>query len=206
MRMAGALLSLLVIACGSGGGTTEPPQQQTGSVSGRVLSTGDVALENVAIRAERAGAATRNATTNATGNFQIGSLATGAWTVTATPPEGFEADGSLTANATVTANQTTQLATFRMRPIPQQPPTNFAAVSMVNTTFSPAAVTITAGGTVRWTNNDAGLQHNTTSSGNWASPNLNQNQTFEHTFPTAGTFSYSCTLHAGMNGTVTVVP
>jgi plastocyanin len=72
-------------------------------------------------------------------------------------------------------------------------------------TFSPSAVTITKGGTVTW-NNTGSTVHNVTfttagapsSIGNFSSGSNSR------TFPTAGTYSYQCTNHAGMSGTVTV--
>jgi plastocyanin len=76
-------------------------------------------------------------------------------------------------------------------------------VTMANTAFSPQNVEVRVGGNVRWTNNDQ-VQHNATG-GNFATANLANGQTSTAIiFNTAGTFNYSCTLHAGMNGSVTV--
>lgn len=73
--------------------------------------------------------------------------------------------------------------------------------------FAPAQLTINAGDTVRWVNRGA-LQHNATAdNGAWASPLLMApGVSFSHTFTTAGTFSYRCTLHAtnGQVGTIVV--
>jgi len=78
--------------------------------------------------------------------------------------------------------------------------------------FTPASVTIHRGDTVRWSWNSSG--HSTTSgspgmpNGLWDSGILNQGATFSHTFNTAGTFPYYCTVHGqccGMVGTVRVV-
>ena len=78
------------------------------------------------------------------------------------------------------------------------------AVSITNFAFSPAAVTVTAGSTVVWTNNDS-VQHDITfDGGGIASSVLNQNDTFSHTFPTAGTYHYICSIHPFMHGTVIV--
>ena len=78
-------------------------------------------------------------------------------------------------------------------------------VEMRNNFFSPASVTVNAGDTVTWV--QRGANHNTVSyDGLWASPILNLNQTFSHTFNAAGTFRYFCTPHEsiGMIGTITV--
>jgi plastocyanin len=77
--------------------------------------------------------------------------------------------------------------------------------------FMPASVMIHRGDTVQWTWNSS--NHSTTSgspgvpNGLWDSGILNQGATFSHTFNTAGTFPYYCTVHGqccGMTGTVTV--
>src|SRR5580700_10876417 len=78
------------------------------------------------------------------------------------------------------------------------------AVVITNFAFSPAAVTVTAGSTVVWTNADS-IQHDITfDGGSIASNVLNHNDTFSHTFPTAGTYHYICSIHPFMHGTVIV--
>jgi plastocyanin len=78
-------------------------------------------------------------------------------------------------------------------------------VSMDEIKFDPAEVTIKAGDTVTWTNNDS-VGHDVTgddfSSGDPGG--LANGDTFEHTFDQAGTFDYVCTVHPGMEGSVTV--
>src|SRR4051812_2490339 len=71
--------------------------------------------------------------------------------------------------------------------------------------FSPTSVTITKGGTVTWTNGGK-TAHNVTFSGTGAPSNVANftSGTSTRTFPNAGTFSYQCTNHPGMSGTVTV--
>jgi len=77
-------------------------------------------------------------------------------------------------------------------------------VSVKNFAFSPATVTVTAGSTVVWTNDDS-IQHDITfDGGSIASSVLNHNDTFSHTFPTAGTYHYICSIHPFMHGTVIV--
>lgn len=69
--------------------------------------------------------------------------------------------------------------------------------------FTPTNVTVPAGSTVGWSNQDS-VSHTTTSdTGLWNS-GLSVGGSFQRTFPTAGTFSYSCTVHPGMTGTVIV--
>ena len=78
------------------------------------------------------------------------------------------------------------------------------SVAITNFKFSPATVTVTAGSTVVWTNNDS-IQHDITFDGGGIASNvLNHNDTFSHTFPTAGTYHYICSIHPFMHGTVIV--
>ena len=68
--------------------------------------------------------------------------------------------------------------------------------------FSPASLTVAAGDTVTWTNN--GTQpHDVTGSG-LASGTLQSGQGYSHTFASAGNFSYICSIHPFMKGSVTV--
>jgi plastocyanin len=80
-----------------------------------------------------------------------------------------------------------------------------AEVSMEGIAFEPGEVTVAAGDTVTWTNNDS-VSHDVTadafSSGDPGG--MGGGDTFEHTFDETGTFDYVCTVHPGMEGTVTV--
>ena len=69
--------------------------------------------------------------------------------------------------------------------------------------FTPVQVTIPVGGRVNWSNQDS-VAHTTTSDTNIWNGNIGAGGSFSRTFDTAGTFSYSCTVHAGMNGRVVV--
>jgi plastocyanin len=77
--------------------------------------------------------------------------------------------------------------------------------------FTPANVTIHVGDTIQWT--WAGPSHSSTSGtpgqpdGMWDSGVHNTGFVFSHTFPTAGTFAYFCSVHGaccGMVGSATV--
>jgi plastocyanin len=83
-------------------------------------------------------------------------------------------------------------------------PTPDANVSIKNFAFSPASVTIKAGGTVGWTNGDADPHTVTDNNGGFDSGTINANAKFSHTFATAGTYTYHCTVHS-MMATATVV-
>jgi plastocyanin len=82
-------------------------------------------------------------------------------------------------------------------------------IRLLETRFNRSAVTISVGDTVRWINT-RNIRHdvtpaNPTQAGVWTAFTLDATgQTQSHTFNTAGTFAYSCTLHNGMDATITV--
>lgn len=71
-------------------------------------------------------------------------------------------------------------------------------------TFNPAALTVAPGTTVTFT--FQGTTHNVTFSGTSAPANIpnTANASVARTFPSGGVFAYTCTLHSGMNGSITV--
>jgi plastocyanin len=93
------------------------------------------------------------------------------------------------------------------------PPTT-ASVSLSGLRFDPSAAVVqvntgTAGvGDVNWTWNDGVIQHNVTFTGPAPTGGdiaARSSGTITRTFSAVGTYNYTCTLHAGMNGTITVV-
>jgi plastocyanin len=77
-----------------------------------------------------------------------------------------------------------------------------SAVSIVDFSFEPATLDVTAGATVVWTN-DGIAPHTVT--GDFADSGvLEPGQTFSHTFAETGDFSYVCAIHPQMTGTVRV--
>jgi plastocyanin len=86
-----------------------------------------------------------------------------------------------------------------------------AEVGMMNIQFDPQDVTIKAGETVTWTN-DEGVAHDvdkTSGPGPQFSSGpeggMMEGDTFEHTFDRPGTYEYICRVHApGMAGTIEV--
>ena len=86
------------------------------------------------------------------------------------------------------------------------PPSATASVTLGAASFSPSSVSLTRNGTVTW-NNTSGVTHNVTFAGGTGAPsNIGDHSSGSNarSFGTAGTFNYSCTLHAGMNGSVVV--
>jgi plastocyanin len=85
-----------------------------------------------------------------------------------------------------------------------------AQVTMKNIQFHPGNVTIKAGQTVTWTN-DEGVAHDVDGSGGGTkftsgpTGGMMQGDTFKFTFKKPGKYDYVCRVHApGMHGTVTV--
>ncbi len=82
-------------------------------------------------------------------------------------------------------------------------PSGTAAVVAKNFALSPAAVEVTVGGSVTWTNEDSAT-HNLQGDGGIVSGDLAQGATYTKTFDTAGTFNYHCVIHPTMTGQVIV--
>jgi plastocyanin len=78
-----------------------------------------------------------------------------------------------------------------------------ATVTLKDLKFNPDAVSVDTGGTVTWKWGENVL-HNITAKDNSFKSDNKTDGTFTHTFDKAGTFNYECTLHTGMNGTITV--
>ncbi|AKB79461.1 Copper binding protein, plastocyanin/azurin family [Methanosarcina horonobensis HB-1 = JCM 15518] len=78
-------------------------------------------------------------------------------------------------------------------------------VSIVNSSFNPETVTVSAGETVRWTNLDP-IAHTVKGTGtSFGSPSLAQGGSYEFLFTDPGTYEYYCSIHPSMRGTVIVV-
>ena len=89
-------------------------------------------------------------------------------------------------------------------PPPPAVPAGAAEVGIVNFKFTPATVTIKVGGTIDWTNHDD-IGHTVSFAGQGINSKvLQRNDRFSHTFDTPGTYTYICSIHPFMHGTVVV--
>ena len=70
--------------------------------------------------------------------------------------------------------------------------------------FTPATLTVPAGTTVTWGNNDVTTHTVTSDTGLFNSNNLNSGNTFEVKFDNPGQYKYHCTIHSFMTGTIVV--
>ncbi|OPY38350.1 MAG: Halocyanin precursor [Methanoregula sp. PtaU1.Bin051] len=77
---------------------------------------------------------------------------------------------------------------------------------MKNFAFSPATITVKPETTVTWTNEDSAIHTIVADSGAFASDILGTGPSFRFTFSTAGTYTYHCSIHPSMKGTVIVQP
>jgi plastocyanin len=80
------------------------------------------------------------------------------------------------------------------------PPT----VHIRNDAFTPASLTVQAGTTVTFINDDDDAHTVTADDGSWDSDGLNQTESWKHTFTKAGKVTYHCTVHPFMHGTIVV--
>ncbi len=82
---------------------------------------------------------------------------------------------------------------------------NTVAVKMSQIMFSPKTVSAKVGQTVTWTNEDS-TDHNVTAQGgeSFKSADFGQGKSYSYKVDKPGTIKYVCTIHPGMEGTITV--
>ncbi|OUD01665.1 cupredoxin domain-containing protein [Streptomyces swartbergensis] len=80
------------------------------------------------------------------------------------------------------------------------------SVTMEGYAFSPASLSVPAGSTVTWTNEDTAPHDVKTTSGPASihSPMLDKGESWSFTFATAGSYGYVCTVHPNMTAGITV--
>ncbi len=76
-------------------------------------------------------------------------------------------------------------------------------VTIDNFTFSPAQLTVKTGTTVTWKNQDD-IPHTVVSAGKFKSKALDTDDSFSFTFTMTGDYTYFCSLHPHMTGTIKV--
>jgi len=110
---------------------------------------------------------------------------------------------------TQTAPQQSQPAQTQQQPsqsAPVQPASTAktVSVSVKGFKFTPADITVNAGDTVIWTNEDSTTHTVESSDGTLRSDELSNGDKYEHKFTKAGKFNYICGIHHSMQGSVTV--
>jgi plastocyanin len=84
------------------------------------------------------------------------------------------------------------------------PPAPQLTVHIHNFAFSPATLTVAAGETVRFVNDDQEAHTATATDRSFDSGGLDTNDSWEHRFDKAGTYRYYCQMHPYMKGTIVV--
>ncbi|HJX13238.1 MAG TPA: cupredoxin family copper-binding protein [Dehalococcoidales bacterium] len=84
------------------------------------------------------------------------------------------------------------------------PAPSAVAVEIASFAFSPATITVPAGTTVTWTNNDSAPHTVTTRTPLFDSGSLSRGETFSYTFAQAGAYEYYCAIHPRMTAVVIV--
>lgn len=112
---------------------------------------------------------------------------------------------SNSSSSTPAASTSTSAATSSASTGAAAPAAGGVAVTMKDIAFDPKSLTVKKGEKITWTNDEA-VPHNVTASSgaSFKSALLNQGQTFTFTPTKAGTIKYACTIHPGMDGTITV--
>ena len=77
-------------------------------------------------------------------------------------------------------------------------------VSIRDLSFSPAQITVSVGDTVIWRNEDDRDHSVVADDKSFGSGNIKPKGKYAHAFGQKGTFSYSCSYHPRMKGTVVV--
>jgi len=138
----GVVATLAFLSCsdsGNGGGGTTGPDPE-GDIAGTVtLQGGGGGVAGAGLVLARSGANPRNATSAADGSFGFADVAVGGWTVTITPPAGFQlAAGQTAAEAvTIADGQTAQVDFLLTTP----PPADADIVANVEADGAPRAGT-----------------------------------------------------------------
>ena len=81
-----------------------------------------------------------------------------------------------------------------------------ATVQIDNFPFAPATLTVSAGTTVTWKNEDDSPHRIGDNNGTFKSAALDTDDTFSHTFAAPGEYPYICTIHPYMVGKIIVKP
>jgi len=77
-------------------------------------------------------------------------------------------------------------------------------VNIQNFAFDPPEVTAAVGETIGWTNADSAPHTATTDDGRCDTGNIAQNASAGLVFDAAGTYTYHCSVHPNMTGTITI--
>lgn len=77
-------------------------------------------------------------------------------------------------------------------------------LTIQNFSFNPDIITVNKGDTVTWQNNDSVTHHVVVDDDTFDLGDMPSGGTSKHTFDTAGTYNYHCSIHSEMKGGVMV--
>jgi len=95
------------------------------------------------------------------------------------------------------------LSVFASGCVQQQVHTLPSVVLIKDTSFNPSTVTVKAGATVIWINEDP-FTHDVTMDNGLFDHDIEANKSFLFTFNDTGTYTYHCDIHPSMNGKIIV--
>lgn len=110
------------------------------------------------------------------------------------------APATVPAETTTPSPQPTPATTSTSTPAP----TTEESISISGFSFQPSSLTIQAGTTVVWTNQDSAPHTITADNGSFDSGTISSNGTYSRTFTQTGSFVYHCDFHPSMQGTIIV--
>ena len=118
---------------------------------------------------------------------------------------GCGSSGSSSSSSSATSTPATSTASGASTTSSSGSASGPVAVRMQNIAFAPNKITVKVGQKITWTNGDS-VDHNVTakSGASFASSNFGQGGTYTYTPTKAGTITYVCTIHPGMDGTIVV--
>jgi plastocyanin len=90
-------------------------------------------------------------------------------------------------------------------PPPAPAPASAPVVHISNFRFGPQTVTVAAGATITWINDDDEPHTVTASDRSYRSALLNPGGRYTRQYPTPGEYAYFCSLHPHMTGRIVVV-
>jgi len=93
-------------------------------------------------------------------------------------------------------------ATANASPVADLAP--FVVVDIVGRDYAPKGITIDAGTTVYWVNEDGNAHTATAHDGAFDSGNMSRGAVYDFTFDAPGRYEYGCDYHLDMGGSVTV--
>lgn len=85
-----------------------------------------------------------------------------------------------------------------------QPATDLTEIAISNFAFTPGDISVAAGTTVVFVNEDEAVHNVLSEDGQLQAPDLNHGDTYEVTLDQPGAIAYICNIHQFMNATITV--